>query len=507
MAEALLGLALEVQSPGISGRPSELGQKFVRAIQSTVLKVVANSETGMMVWELGSDLALPIVVLRKEVRVFWEEMAVKLEANNHVVIIGSPGVGKSSTHPYLLKLLLEKRRPVVFLKRDVDRGGKYYEFLPSRDGSYTAFEYKEKDVDEDTIASLKDHEAFLIIEPLGQRSPPPAWIKARVALVCSPNRQHYQGMEKTGMDQFGAIFRYFPHWSLDELLEARPYICDISGKPIVASSAEVKVRFLRFGAIPRHVFAVDITRFESLQVNALLNLRESTLKLIMEARSANKAVEIDGSDDSSPSSYAIAYESEHPFSSRSIVMVSDYVEREVWKRHLSLLWRQVEWEVPQIARLVFESYCRDTLAKKVDVEYTSRRSVGKSEPEQGLGHYSRSQEIWSILRFNAKLQDAELHPIILYHALSDTQELVDALVMREDGGVDGFQFTLGGSHLCQTESLKRFALKLGTKERPFRLYNVVPSHIFAVFRRTKPETPQAENAEVYILSMPPPQEN
>jgi hypothetical protein len=39
-------------------------------------------------------------------------------------------------------------------------------------------------------------------------------------------------MEKTGPGEFGACFLYFPQWSLDELYEARPYMCDELGIPV-----------------------------------------------------------------------------------------------------------------------------------------------------------------------------------------------------------------------------------------------------------------------------------
>ena len=173
------------------------------------------------------------------VRSFWEETAAKLLDGRHVVVVGSPGVGKSSTHPYLLKLLLQTGRPVVFLKRGKDRGGKYYEFRPKEGGGYDALEHDEDDVRRETIPALTNPNAFLLVEPMGQRSPPHFWIKARIALVCSPNREHYRGMEKTGPDEFGATTRYFPHWTLDELYAARPFMCDDHGKPILANKEEV----------------------------------------------------------------------------------------------------------------------------------------------------------------------------------------------------------------------------------------------------------------------------
>ena len=74
---------------------------------------------------------------------------------------------------------------------------------------------------------------------------------------------------------------------------------------------------------------------------------------------------------------------------------------------------------------------------------------------------------------------------------------------REDGGVDGFQFTVGRKHKCPRDSLGEFASKLGTREHPFRLYYVVPSTNFQSFI-TEPIKPVATSAEIYILGILPP---
>ena len=60
----------------------------------------------------------------------------------------------------------------------------------------------------------------------------------------------------------------------------------------------------------------------------------------MDAMAKNEALEIDTSNSASPSSYTVAYRSFYPFTSRTIVIVSEYVEWMVWSRHLGLLWHQ-----------------------------------------------------------------------------------------------------------------------------------------------------------------------
>jgi len=83
-------------APPLTGRPSELGQAFVDALLKNDPVQVPGTTTGMEVWELGAGLANPKekIIMRESVRSFWNETAAKLLAGEHVVAVGSPGVGK-----------------------------------------------------------------------------------------------------------------------------------------------------------------------------------------------------------------------------------------------------------------------------------------------------------------------------------------------------------------------------------------------------------------------------
>ena len=113
----------------------------------------------------------------------------------------------------------------------------------------------------------------------------------------------------------------------------------------------------------------------------------------------------------------------------------------------------------------------------------------------------RSKDVKWKIEVAGDLYKTDLHPGTLYHSSSERQKLIDALVKREDGGVDGFQFTLGKTHKCIISHLGEFASKFGTSARPFRLYYVVPFISFADFV-TDPVKPVAANAEVRILCIP-----
>ena len=143
------------------------------------------------------------------------------------------------------------------------------------------------------------------------------------------------------------------------------------------------------------------------------------------------------------------------------------------------------------------------LPRRLVPHFEIRSSVGKPEQDGSpqLSPYiprSGRDAKWKI-EIAGDLYKTDLHPGTLYH--SSLQKLIDALVKREDGGVDGFQFTLGMNHKCNISHLGEFASKFGTSARPFRLHYVVPFITFADFV-TDPVKPVAANAEVRILCIP-----
>jgi hypothetical protein len=460
----------------------------------------------MEVWRLQAELVKQNIVLRHSVRDFWEILFAELQTegilpNRNRVVIGSPGIGKSSTHPYLLRLLLKTGRPVVFLERGKNLGGMYYEFRPTGDGGYEALEYFEEDVKRYTIPALTDPRAFLLIEPLGNRFPPNEWIKAIIVLVCSPNLEHYKGMEKSGMRQFDAEFRFFPHWSREETHEARPYMQVIDGEKKESAEkveAELDHNIWMFGNNARILSSVNKTKYENNQKRALNALSEEQVKRIMSSLGLENPLEIDESSSSSLSSAIVGYHAVAPFTSCTLELVSERVAAEMWRTHEQILLRSVLYEVPVKARYCFEEYCRMLLAKKEGATFTIR---SRDDIKNSTSTYiPRLKDVlWRVKVIDGKLQDVDLQPRTLYTARSEYQVFVDALAKREDGGVDGFQFSLGSTHTCNPITLESFASKLGTSERPFRLYYMVPEAHFAEFQISS-KMCRVNNAEVYILS-------
>jgi hypothetical protein len=67
------------------------------------------------------DGAVQHIIITKEIDAFWRRcIDVVIEAKRRVCASGSPGVGKSTTMMYAMRLLVERGNKVVYLERSVN---------------------------------------------------------------------------------------------------------------------------------------------------------------------------------------------------------------------------------------------------------------------------------------------------------------------------------------------------------------------------------------------------
>ena len=77
----------------------------------------------------------PDIFLRKCQKELWAEVIDFLESIKHsnAIITGNPGIGKSRSMAYCLKLLLKKKKTVVYEAR---KDNTAFAFIPQENGSY-----------------------------------------------------------------------------------------------------------------------------------------------------------------------------------------------------------------------------------------------------------------------------------------------------------------------------------------------------------------------------------
>ena len=99
---------------------------------------------GVEVYQLSRGLQLddqenPNLFVRSSAKEIWQKIASKTRPLHGALVTGSPGIGKSRSLTYLLKLLLETRQTVIFEQE------KYF-YLQSARMVNTLFSQKQQQV-------------------------------------------------------------------------------------------------------------------------------------------------------------------------------------------------------------------------------------------------------------------------------------------------------------------------------------------------------------------------
>ena len=169
---------------------------------------------------------------------------------SRVAAVGTPGIGKTASTPFLIRMLLEQGQTVIYLIRTKDKSDWFYEFVPQSDGTVTTNVYPEK-TDTTDIESLCDPSTYYIVDPgkTKDNCDPSAKFQAKVIIVPAPDSSHWGGSEfDKERDGLMGEFRFFPTWSYEELLLAWPIL-----RPDMTED-QVRDRFYQFGGVPRHIF-------------------------------------------------------------------------------------------------------------------------------------------------------------------------------------------------------------------------------------------------------------
>jgi hypothetical protein len=151
----------------------------------SVLHNVVNLETGDQV----------TIVIRSITEPFWQaciDTVDTLDKRYRVCVVGTPGIGKTTATPILIRMLLKKEHTVVYLIRTANKSGWYYEFTPNKESDTTTTKlFRERKVGED-IASLFYSSTYYVVDPGKTKDScdPEDTFKAKVILVSSPDECH-----------------------------------------------------------------------------------------------------------------------------------------------------------------------------------------------------------------------------------------------------------------------------------------------------------------------------
>ena len=166
------------------------------------------------------------IIVRNDDDVFWSNCILELDGGitrRRMAVIGTPGIGKSTSISHLIRLLLTQNKTVVYLLRSEEQLRHYIEFSPKNDNGTVEMQitlFPESESPK-AITSLRKEATYFIVDP-GQTKincNPIAEVSARVIIVASPDDRHWGKSSFTKKTEVGdgGVFRYFRPWTLAQL--------------------------------------------------------------------------------------------------------------------------------------------------------------------------------------------------------------------------------------------------------------------------------------------------
>jgi hypothetical protein len=238
---------------------NDKAKDFGDAMIASDLEAIENSD-GMFV--LRDIPALELmgykkvsIVVRKVTQEFWQRCIDRADATDEdcrVVVLGTPGIGKTTSTPLLIRHLLKRGTTVVYHVRTRQDLGWFYRFVPIVDDSRQVVGVKSTAIEEShtvsAIMELCSRSTYYIVDPGDDSSYPQPGFEPRVIIVASPDSRHWHRVAKgRGPEPASAAILTFPLWTEEELISAVNFLSP-GMKP-----DEVNARFRLFGGVPRHI--------------------------------------------------------------------------------------------------------------------------------------------------------------------------------------------------------------------------------------------------------------
>jgi hypothetical protein len=430
------------------------------------------------------------LVIRKVTQPFWEE-CIKVvstpDMSVRVCAVGTPGIGKTSSTPFLIRMLLQEKNIVVYRRLSASY---FWEFEWKNQHEYFVTAYP-KNHDISNVKSLSKSSTFYIVDPGSTRSncAPDTEFEARTIIVASPNEGNWgsHDFEKQRGPVIGR-FKYFPMWDLEDLLEAQDRL---SSTP--PSEEEIVKRFRQVGGVLRHILANE----EDFQK---ILLKQNAAIDALTVTQAQKIVE--GKLDvlglfgvNQPRSAVIGYgaakvEEEIPFSSPHVTIVSRSVTEKIAARFMGDLWNLMLTEEGHDAWWIFEIYCQQLMLTQPARLFFGRPGCGKKDPAY------RTETNFTLggctaMRMGSNIAQAVLEsdPLTLIHSANARHPLIDFIYKDRKGIVHAFQVTLQKTHKAKTDKIRELRETLGNL--PLVLYYLIPAENFHVFV-TNPVIPKTD---------------
>jgi hypothetical protein len=491
----------------IGGRKWEVlyadrAQTFVKSLMNAKYEDIPNS-IGMKVLRDIIDLESGrkrTIVVRTITKDFWNECIKVVDTDTafyRVAAIGTPGIGKTTSTAILIRMLLERKKTVVYLIRSKEKKRWYYEFVPNTfNSSITAKVYREY-LGEDDILSLQEQSTYYIVDPGETKDScdPPVDFLPKYILITSPDERHW-GESEFEKERNGSEgwFKIYPSWSLEELLLARNQFKGDLAEEFIYE------RYRLFGGVPRNVFVSETKLSDRLkkQMASILKISETHVKDIVLGQ-----MDVVGNfATNAPKGDLLGFNSTREDFGRSemdIFLLSSAIAEKVHSMHISTLWNIMISSDPVIQRTLFEPYIRSLLTDKTKQNVSfDMQSLVTQQPVQ------RELQICKSIKLVLRLTEQALTPLVLYHSVIQNHPLIDCLYKDDSGLINAIKITTGVKHSMNHEKIRNLHRAVGI-ENTLNLYYFVPTDNYNTFK-TNPVLPTYvhDNFGVYFVSVPDP---
>mmetsp|Transcript_6775 Transcript_6775/g.18938 ORF Transcript_6775/g.18938 Transcript_6775/m.18938 type:complete len:528 (+) Transcript_6775:3-1586(+) len=481
----------------------ERGQTFIDALMGAEKNRLNDSPD---IWYL-EDIPLLLsgqkktIVLTQEVEQFWE-VCVRKSITRRICAVGSPGVGKSITMMYLIRILLEMEKKVVYLKRTEEKDSHYYVWEKVGHEEYKTTVYPETSGVKQVINAAngdKVGDTYFLCDPgltLTSCNPSPD-VKASVIINASGDDRHWGGREFTKRKEDPGLQHgvklIFPLPKKQQLLDA----CHLFSASVTKEQVEHRHRM--FGSVPGHLFE------DQDGVAAQLQQQETDLAVMssdMTLRIVNNTAELNNNSENCPRSSIMGITSDPKnFARQEAIYISDHVAEIVAEKHMKDIWNEISAaENSPSQGLIFEAYLRSLLRKKAR-KFRTRNACGKSSRDYKKLWDEELGGCIDIERTDNMIGSCKAgRERVIYYSYNESVPLVDFLY-KVGNCYYAVQVTIHEDHDCDAEKLENFLAKLDLQaDEELNLVYTVPDGVFKRFV-TKPVVPIIPDVggEVFVL--------
>jgi hypothetical protein len=459
----------------------ENARRFVDSLLRSPLEPIQGSN-GMHVmrdvFNLETSCTINII-LRTISKRFWQSCLEEVDAPNRrcrVCAVGTPGTGKSSSIPLLIRMLLQGHSTatvVYVLRKPSDDPVWYYEFKRAKNIVTVSVYDKKRD-----IASLRERSTYYIIDPGKTKDTcgPADDFLPKTILICSPDDRHWGGSEfSKHRDNVMGVFKYYPIWTPDELICARATLVPDM------SQGDVEDRYRKFGGVPRMVLKMTLNNEGQLLLEQDLAVQRLTSDQAMNI-AYGKVSKVETFDSSQPKSALIGIMSgsDDEFRSYDVEVISPLVAEKICASFISTLWNTMLSSEDSHSWKIFEAYTRQLMTLGSNDLFQGRWCVGKKHPKYNVVERLTLGGCHDIRQTTDVVGSAVSMPDIVFHPIDPQHKLIDFMYQDKFRVLHAFQVTLGKKHSAKQTHIKTLQDAVG-ETRQLRLYYLVPDKNYSVF--------------------------